>query len=67
MPSPRIPISLKELVEDLLNVTPGGTPDYDGDGLPDPVEAIIGTDFNDTDLTMIESAITMKHSTTLTH
>jgi hypothetical protein len=43
VPSPRIPISLKELVEDLLNVTPSGTPDYDGDMLFDFMEQDIGS------------------------
>ncbi|MHA1908354.1 MAG: hypothetical protein ACW98Y_13730 [Candidatus Thorarchaeota archaeon] len=49
---PKRPYSLRELVEELMNVTPAGTPDVDSDGLPDPVEVIIGTDYNssDTDL-----------------
>ncbi|MFW9918729.1 MAG: hypothetical protein ACFFED_03965 [Candidatus Thorarchaeota archaeon] len=46
---PKKPYSLRELVEGLLNVTPIGTPDTDSDQLPDPVEAIIGTDYTKTD------------------
>jgi len=50
--APRTPTDLKELVLDLLEATPlANRTDYDGDGLYDPVEAVIGTDpeSNDTD------------------
>jgi len=51
-PAPRTPTDLRELVLDLLEATPfANRSDYDGDGIYDPVEAIIGTDSesNDTD------------------
>ncbi|MFW9803504.1 MAG: hypothetical protein ACFFFC_12665, partial [Candidatus Thorarchaeota archaeon] len=47
---PKVPTSLKELVTELQLVTPvANRTDYDGDGLWDIIETVIGTDFNDTD------------------
>ncbi|MFX1295305.1 MAG: helix-hairpin-helix domain-containing protein [Promethearchaeota archaeon] len=46
---PKKPFSLKNHVIDLMNVTSESANDTDKDGLPDPVEYIIGTDFNNTD------------------
>ncbi len=45
---PRTSISLKPLVEELLSVTTD-TNDSDLDGLPDSVEAVIGTDPHNAD------------------
>jgi hypothetical protein len=49
---PRKPFTLKNLVQDLQNVTSPTANDTDNDGLEDPVEGVIGTDpnENDTDL-----------------
>ena len=49
---PRNPSSLRELVQELMALLPPDPPDADDDGLPDVVEAIIGTNStcNDTDL-----------------
>ena len=50
IPPPRQPINLRELVEALNNATPvANRTDLDGDGIYDLVEAVIGTDFNNTD------------------
>ncbi len=46
---PRTSMSLKPLVEALLNETPIDANDTDYDGLPDTIESIIGTDPNNTD------------------
>ncbi|TFH08014.1 MAG: hypothetical protein E4H14_07290 [Candidatus Thorarchaeota archaeon] len=47
---PKAPVSLKELVLELQSVTPiANRTDYDGDGLWDIIESVIGTDFNGTD------------------
>ncbi|TFG29838.1 hypothetical protein EU527_15265, partial [Candidatus Thorarchaeota archaeon] len=48
---PRNPSSLKALVQELIALLPPDSPDADDDGLPDIVEAIIGTNStcNDTD------------------
>lgn len=48
---PRNPSSLKGLVQELIDLLPPYPPDADDDGLPDVVEAIIGTNStnNDTD------------------
>ncbi len=45
---PRTSMSLKPLVEALMSATTDMT-DTDGDGLPDLVEAVIGTDPNEAD------------------
>ncbi|MFW9921394.1 MAG: hypothetical protein ACFFED_17470, partial [Candidatus Thorarchaeota archaeon] len=48
--SPKTPISLRDLVLSLINATPlQNRTDTDGDGLPNLVENVIGTDFNCTD------------------
>jgi len=50
IPPPRQPVNLRELVEALNNATPvAKRTDLDGDGIYDLVEAVIGTDFNNTD------------------
>jgi hypothetical protein len=48
LPPPRTGSNLKELVQELLEVTTNTT-DTDSDGLPDIIETMIGTDFNNTD------------------
>jgi hypothetical protein len=50
IPPPRGPINLREIVEALNNATPvANRTDLDGDGIYDLVEAVIGTDYNNTD------------------
>ena len=50
MPPPRTSTGLKDVVEDLTDVSPPEDQvDTDGDGLYDKVEIVIGTDFNNTD------------------
>ncbi len=46
---PRMGVSLKPLVDALLDETPADANDLDGDNLPDSVERVIGTDPNNTD------------------
>ncbi|MHA1908068.1 MAG: hypothetical protein ACW98Y_12285 [Candidatus Thorarchaeota archaeon] len=50
--TPETPVTLKELVTDLLDVTPAtNLTDIDGDSIPDIIESVIGTNSysNDTD------------------
>ena len=51
-PPPRAAFSLSDLVTKLLEVTPTDAEDSDMDGLPNSVEAVLGTDpyYNDTDM-----------------
>ncbi len=46
---PKTSISLKPIVEALLNETPADANDTDNDGLPDLIELVIGTDPNNAD------------------
>ncbi len=46
---PRKPYSFNTTVRELIKATPVPANDTDGDGLPDSVEAVIGTHFNRTD------------------
>ena len=52
IPPPRAAFSLSDLVTKLLEVTPVDAEDSDLDGLPNPVEAVLGTDMYDNDSDM---------------
>ena len=56
MSPPQKPLRLSNLVEDLLSVTPETADDTDGDGLPDSVEWVIGTNSTNNDFLRLTSS-----------